>query len=93
MAEYCSKCYFRYGMKEDFDLPQIAYKLKRGYSQTFICEGCSIRGLYKDNEGLTYVYYLEEQNLTPIQESFEWKEAKPETMLDKINQLFHNSNN
>lgn len=55
MAEFCSKCCSKYGMKDDHDLPEIAYKLKRGYSKTFICEGCTVRGVYKDEKGKTYV--------------------------------------
>jgi len=30
---------------------KIAINLRRGYSQSFLCEGCNIRGIYKDENG------------------------------------------
>lgn len=93
MSEYCSKCCHTYGMKEDYDLPPIAYKLKKGYSETFICEGCNVRGVGKDEEGKTYVYYLEGEHLEPKEEVFEWRNDKPKAIIDKISSLLKSFSN
>lgn len=54
MAEYCSQC-SPFKNHFDIDLFQIALKLNRGYSRGFICEGCSNRAIYKDEQGLVYL--------------------------------------
>ena len=56
MAEYCSHCSpFKRQGNFDIDLFKIALKLNRGNSTSFICEGCNIRGIYKDEQGLIYL--------------------------------------
>ncbi|MEM9894802.1 MAG: hypothetical protein AAF789_00415 [Bacteroidota bacterium] len=56
MAELCSHCsQFGEDYPYNFDLISIDLRLKPGYSQIFLCEGCEIRGVYKDNVGLIYL--------------------------------------
>ena len=93
MAEFCSKCCSKYGMKDDLDLAQIAYKLKRGYSKTFICEGCTVRGIYKDETGKTYVYYQNGNELEAVQETFEWKVDDNASLIKKLKNTFRLLNN
>ena len=53
MAEFCSECTpFEY---PDIDLVQIALDLSPGRSESFICEGCNNRAVYKDEEGRLYL--------------------------------------
>ena len=58
MAEYCSQC-CPFEKSFDIDLFQIALKLKRGYSTSFICEGCNNKAIYKDEQGLIYLVKFE----------------------------------
>lgn len=39
----------------DYDLFQIALSLEPGRSETFLCEGCDIRGVHKDEHGHVYL--------------------------------------
>lgn len=56
MSEYCSQCSpFKEEQEWDIDLTQIALNLKNGRSESFICEGCNNRTLYKDERGLLYI--------------------------------------
>lgn len=53
MSDYCSQCTpFQHS---DIDLFRIAVTLKPECSESFLCEGCSNRGLYKDENGLLYL--------------------------------------
>jgi hypothetical protein len=61
MCEYCSQCR-PFEKSFDIDLFQIALKLKRGYSTGFLCEGCTNRAVYKDEEGLIYVVRFEKND-------------------------------
>lgn len=54
MAEFCSRCDTDY----DIDLGVIALELEPGYSEPVNCEGCNIRGVYKDDEGNLYLATL-----------------------------------
>ena len=54
MAEFCNKCSLFEG-KHDIDLVRIALKLKKGHSTNFICEGCNVRAIYKDESGNLYL--------------------------------------
>jgi len=54
MAEYCSRC-SPFENEFDINLFRIALNLKKGYSETFLCEGCSNRGIYKDDTGRLYL--------------------------------------
>jgi len=67
MAEYCSLCSPFEG-KCDIDLMKIALKLERGHSTNFLCEGCNVRAIYKDDSGLLYLAKEEgnEIKLEPI---------------------------
>lgn len=49
MAEFCSQCspFEEY----DIDLKKMALTLRKGYSQSFLCEGCSNRALWRDENG------------------------------------------
>jgi hypothetical protein len=61
MAEYCSQCSpFKEEGEFDFDLFNLALKVKRGHSINFLCEGCNNRGIYKDEQGL--IYLLKDEN-------------------------------
>ena len=51
MSEFCSSCQEDPNTGYDFDLYQMAKKLKKGYTYSFLCEGCYRRGLYRDDEG------------------------------------------
>ena len=53
MAEFCSRCDMF--DEPDYDLFQIALSLEPGRSETFLCEGCNIRGVHKDDEGQIYL--------------------------------------
>jgi hypothetical protein len=53
-------CPFKERRKYDIDLFTIALETKRGYSTSFICEGCNNRAIYKDEEGLLYLVKEEE---------------------------------
>jgi hypothetical protein len=57
MAEYCSQC-SSYKNNFDYDLFKIALGLKNGYSEGFFCEGCSNRGIYKDETGKLFIAKL-----------------------------------
>ncbi len=64
MAEYCSQCSpLKEKLKSDIDLFTIALELERGYSTTFLCEGCNNRAIYKDEEGLLYLVKEEDGEL------------------------------
>lgn len=54
MAEYCSQC-SPFGDSFDYDLFKMALKLKKGYSTSFLCEGCENRAVYKDESGRLYL--------------------------------------
>ena len=49
MSEYCSRCSPLDSW--DYDLVKIALDLENGHSESFICEGCNIRAIYKDESG------------------------------------------
>lgn len=69
MAEYCSQCSpFKLNGEWDIDLLQIALKLEPGRSESFLCEGCNNRAVYKDEKGLLYLGKQEgkEINLHPV---------------------------
>jgi hypothetical protein len=64
MAEYCSQCTpFKKRRMYDIDLFAIARELERGYSTSFLCEGCNNRALYKDEQGLLYLVKAEDDDL------------------------------
>ena len=54
MADFCSKCTL-FKDQFDIDLYKIALNLERGHSESFICEGCNIRAIYKDETGRLYL--------------------------------------
>lgn len=52
MAEFCSQCSpFKEQGEWDIDLAEIALDLENGHSESFICEGCNNRAVYKDEDG------------------------------------------
>lgn len=59
MAEYCSQC-SPFNGQFDIDLFQIALALSREHSSAFICEGCNIKAIYKDEKGLIYLIRYED---------------------------------
>jgi hypothetical protein len=71
MADYCSKCSPFDGQCE-INLIKIALKLKHGHSESFICEGCNNRGIYKDENGILFLAKHEpDNNITLHQVSIE----------------------
>jgi hypothetical protein len=54
MAEYCSMC-SPFDGEYDYDLYKQALSLETGRSTSFLCEGCNIRGVYKDEMRLIYL--------------------------------------
>lgn len=57
MAEFCSECtQFEY---PDIDLFRIALNLGPGRSESFICEGCNNRAVYKDYGGRLFLAKVE----------------------------------
>ena len=54
MAEYCKDCSL-WEDKYDIDLFWIATTLKKGRSENFICEGCNMRVVFKDENGQLYL--------------------------------------
>lgn len=54
MAVYCSKC-SPFSGEFDIDLFKIALTIKNCRSVSFICEGCNIRAIYKDENGNLYL--------------------------------------
>lgn len=60
MADYCSSCETEYF---DIYLAGIALSLARGNSMSFLCEGCTRRCLFKDEDGVLYVGFLEGKEL------------------------------
>ena len=67
MSEYCSQC-SPFTDEYEIDLFKITIKLKNGRSESFFCEGCNNRGLYKDEIGKLYLAKKEkdEINLQPV---------------------------
>jgi len=56
MAGYCSQCSpYKIQGSWDFDLFQIALQIKPGHSESFICEGCANRGIYKDENNCLHL--------------------------------------
>jgi hypothetical protein len=52
MAEFCSLCAERMKLDHaDFDVRAIARKLKIGYGQDVVCEGCSMITILKEDDG------------------------------------------
>ena len=61
MAEFCSLCHARAPklFPSEIDVRGIAKKLKPGYSQSVMCEGCALMTIYKDEAGKLYLgYYI-----------------------------------
>jgi hypothetical protein len=66
MADYCSQCTpFE---RSDINLASIALDLKPGRSESFLCEGCNNRAVYKDGDGNLFLAKAEgkEVNLHPV---------------------------
>lgn len=56
MSEFCSMCSpFKEMGGYDYDLAKIALDLNKGRSESFLCEGCENRGVYKDETGRLYL--------------------------------------
>jgi hypothetical protein len=52
MSEFCSQCSPNF---HDWDLFKLALDLDNQHSESFICEGCNIRGIYKDESGKLFL--------------------------------------
>lgn len=51
MAEFCSLCAERMKLDHaDFDVRAIAQKLKIGFGQDVVCEGCSMITILKEDD-------------------------------------------
>ena len=62
MADFCSQC-SPFDNEYDIDLFKIALKLQKGASENILYEGCNIRVVYKDEEGLVYLGKLEHEEI------------------------------
>jgi hypothetical protein len=62
VAEFCSLC-SPFENQFDIDLVYIALHLERGHSESFICEGCFVRAIYKDENGNIYLGKLEQKEI------------------------------
>lgn len=77
MAEYCSMCSpFKEMGGYDYDLAKIALDLEKGRSESFLCEGCENRGVYKDEDGRLYLAKYIEAN-----DQIELKEVNIEELM------------
>jgi len=63
MSDFCTNCTPFTG-EADIDLFLLALNLQPGYSRTFICEGCSNRGVYKDVTGRLYLAKQLDRDIT-----------------------------
>jgi len=61
MSEYCSRCSPLDSW--DFDLVKIALNLDKGHSENILCEGCNVRGVYKDESGNIYLAVKTEKKI------------------------------
>jgi len=60
MSEFCSRCEPKY---HDLKLRLIAWELKRGEIEHFLCEGCDVRGIQKDKNGKLFLAHEKEGKL------------------------------
>jgi hypothetical protein len=58
----------------DHDLFKIALSLEPGRSATFLCEGCDIRGVHKDEEGHIYL-------VRDVEGEMEFERVEVETLI------------
>ncbi|OFY48845.1 MAG: hypothetical protein A2W85_14320 [Bacteroidetes bacterium GWF2_41_31] len=54
MSEFCSQCSPNFTV-DDINLFEIATNLKPGQSESFNCQGCNNRTLFKDEDGNIYL--------------------------------------
>ncbi|MEM9261463.1 MAG: hypothetical protein AAGA62_17620 [Bacteroidota bacterium] len=66
MAEFCNTCAERIGTHPDFDVYRIHRRLKRGYYQVVLCEGCGMVAVLKEENGELKAGY-------PEREFIEWR--------------------
>lgn len=57
MAEFCSDCAERYGLIAEIDTEKILARLKPGYSQNVLCEGCELIALLKEDDSTLFKGY------------------------------------
>ncbi len=61
MAEFCNNCAKDWGMETDIDIYKIHRRLKRGYQESVICEGCEMISVSKEADGSLMVGYPDRQ--------------------------------
>jgi len=72
MSEYCSQCSpFKDEQDWDIDLAKMALRLDNGRSESFICEGCNNRGIYKDEVGKIYLAKQKTNTIELVEVKFE----------------------
>ena len=86
MSEFCSSCYeedIHFGY--DIDLYKAARSLKKGYSFSFLCEGCNRRAVYRDEEGLFYMVRVVNEEF--VYENIQLEELKTKPFYWPINSI------
>lgn len=53
MAEFCTDCAKKIDVAPEIDVEKIFKRLKPGYQQSVLCEGCGLVALHKEEEDLT----------------------------------------
>jgi hypothetical protein len=59
MAEFCIKCADKFGVASEIDIDKIFKKLKPGYQQSVLCEGCGLVALLKESNLELFKGYLD----------------------------------
>lgn len=78
MAEFCSDCAKRLGFKNfDIDIIEIGNKLKEGYCEDVLCEGCPISAIGKFKGEIIILKYNSWFNIKTNEE------IKPQEILDR----------
>lgn len=67
MAEFCTKCADKFGVVPEIDVDKIFKKLKPGYQQSVLCEGCSLVALHKEEDFTEFLGYYRQGHI-------EWEE-------------------
>lgn len=62
MAEYCSVC-SPFNGEFDINVFKLALRLENGRSESFLCEGCNLRGVYKDDLGNLFLARSEDKEI------------------------------
>jgi len=63
MAEFCNKCAEEWEIPEvDINVYSIYRRLNKGTMESVLCEGCGLRAISKDQNGVLKVSYINDSN-------------------------------